>query len=714
MKNLFTIAGLLLLTIYSHGQDQDSIKNYDIDEVQVMATRLNTQLKSIPQKVEIIDETVIRSIPSGNMAELLKNSTNIDIVQYPGLSSSIGIRGFSPSSHSGNYNLILINGTPAGTQNLSSIDTKQFERIEVVKGPYSVLYGSDAMGGVINLITRKDKETGGSVGFGLGSFGNYNLNARASVALSDRTAINLGYTRKEQMKDYRIGRNNLLPVSSVQWRMLDSASYGDTMQNTTFRINHLNGGVTHQINESWTVAAEALYTLAGDVETPGNYWGSYGQSKRDIGRLNLYGTISRRNGSNLLTISPYYTDEHNAEYTNNSDTGFVDFDSRVREYGVKMHDQITLGDFNLLVGGDFDVYDYNSERFMEAGTPTAPYAPDHQNSKAALFSQLSYAVGGFSANAGLRFDHITYSIEKNDSLNGTGGREAYNALTTSLGAQYRLPFGLKLHGSYGTAYTVPDGFKVAGYYSVSEYFPAWNYWWVQSFVGNQELQPESSATYDLGIGYTSPNRLVSADVTWFNTVHQDKIVDYYIGVDTISYKNANQARMSGLEVMWTIDLGVLFSNRFKLEFYENITQMFRSEMDETVTGLSGNDSLVTREMLYVRKNNGNFGIHFDNYNGFSTRLHFRDVGSRLERDFFSYLRPDISQDDYYTEGGWTSADMILQHPRHFLLDYSAAYTFQNQMTFGITISNLFNENYTEMDGYNMPGRMFTGSFSYTF
>ncbi len=703
----------VVLLLFS--QEADSIRTYEIDEVSVTVTRMNTQLRNIPQKVEIINEVELKSIPSQNLAELLKKKTNLDIIQYPGLSSSIGMRGFSPSAHSRSYTILLINGKPSGTTNLASINTENIERVEIIKGPYSILYGSDAMGGVINVITKGGDSTAkGSVSIAAGNFGNLNYSGNVSGKMSKNTVFNMGFSRTEQNKDYRIGNNNFLSLSETQSKMLDKDSYGDIMLNSKFQINHINGKLVTTLNKNWSIGAEALYTLANDVETPGNYWGSYGQSKKDINRLNIYGTLEGKFKTHSFLFSPYYTDENNLNYTNNSDTGFVSFLSHTEEYGFKMQDNIVLNNFSILIGADIDIYDYRSERFKEKATPTNPYSPDHMNTKAALLTQVNYSTGGFLINAGARLDRIGYEIEKNDSLNGTGGDETYYAFNPSLGAQYIFPFNLKLHTSFGTAFSVPDAFKVAGYYCVSEYFPAWNFWWIKNYVGNPDLKPESSATYDFGISYSTPDKLITADVTWFHTNHEDKIIEYTLGGDTTSYKNANNSTMSGLEILFSSNIGALFSDRFKLEVYANYTYMLKNEVDETLKNIVGNDSIVTRHMLYTRNSNGNFGILFDNYNGFSTRLHARYIGSRLEKDNFSLLRPDITSSDYYTDGGYTVSDKILEHPDHLLFDYSVYYTINNNKRFGITISNLFDENYTEKDGYNMPGRMVTGSFTYSF
>jgi outer membrane receptor protein involved in Fe transport len=180
-----------------------------------------------------------------------------------------------------------------------------------------------------------------------------------------------------------------------------------------------------------------------------------------------------------------------------------------------------------------------------------------------------------------------------------------------------------------------------------------------------------------------------------------------------SYKNANNSSMNGIELVASSNLGTLFNNKFKFEIYGNLTYMLNNTVNEPLISSLGIDSIVSRDLLYSRKSNANFGFYYDNLKGFSTRIHARYMGSRLEKDNFSKLRPELTSEDYYTEGGYTVADKILQHPKHLILDYSVAYTIKNYR-FGIAISNLFNENYTEKDGYNMPGRMLMANLNYSF
>ncbi len=696
-------------------EEADTLRMQNIDEVVVKATRMNRKLKNVPQKIEIITSEDIKTLPSQNLSELLKRTSNIDIIQYPGLSATIGMRGFSPSAHSRSYTLILINGKPSGTRNISTIDLSNVERIEVVKGPNATLYGSDAMGGVINIITKVRKGTpGGTVSLESGSFGNRAFKGNVGGSLNDKVVFGLGFSRMEQQKNYRIGSKNLLNIGRLGEAILDKASYGDAMRNSSYELSNVNGQIGFAFNKKWNINTELIYTYANDIENHGNYWGSYGQSKKDINRLNWYTSLEYKNANHNFSFNPYYTNERDPNYSDNSKDGFVSFESKIQEYGFQLQDNFTFGNFTGLAGIDRGVYDYQSERFSAKGTPTVPYKPNNKNSNTGIFTNIAYSVAKLDVNAGLRYDYFKYQIEANDSINAPEANEKYTTLNPSVGVQYRITNNLKAHGSFGTAFSVPDAYKVAGKYDVSIYFPDWDYWWTQSFEGNPALKPEKSNTVDFGIKYMSPSKGLTIDVTYFSTNHTDKIVEETLDSGVKSFVNADKSKMNGLEWNISFDLGSFADNSYNLELYSNFTNMFKNEMELNVKQDDESEKLETKDLLYVRKANGNFGIYFNNLKGFSTRINARYIGSRLEKDNFTKLRPTITENDYYTEGDYEASDKILKHPSYLLFDYSVAYKFENNMQLSILFSNLLDENFSEKDGYNMQGRSVSAKISYSF
>lgn len=699
---LLAFAGML--------QAQETVKDYDLDEVVVTATRMNLPLKSIPQKVEIIDKDKILSIPAENAAELLKRATNLDMIQYPGASATVGMRGFSPTAHARSYTLVMIDGLPSGTSNLTTLPTSVIERIEVIKGPYSVLYGTDAMGGVINIITKKATlQKTGEVSLKGGSFGTTSFDANAAGMLSDRVGVVVGFSNQIQQKDYRIGGKNLLKISKTEKLILDEKSYDDVYPNTTFQMSQLFGKLNYSVNNQWNVSVSSFYNLASDVETPGNYFTQIA-SKKDIGRLNLFSEISHTSENNKLIIAPYYSNEKNWNYeTAASDkTNFISFKDDVSEYGVRTNNTYYLNHITLLAGMDYDVLDYQSTRQSKKGNEAGPYKPNNRNQRLSAFVQTNYELGDLSINGGLRANYIRYKIFKHDSLSNKSTSDNFFYLIPSLGLKYNLPKGFNVHASVGKAFSIPDAFATSGFYEVNTMVGEWPF--RMAYVGNADLKPETSITYEGGMGYYRDTFYF--DLTYFNTTHKNKIVTRRTSgmgneADSTHYENAKSASMSGLEFIGSINIGQLVGWNNKVEIYGGLTYMFNNTFTEFATE-------KVKDLLFVNKANGNFGISYDNRKGFTTRLHARYKGRRLERDGFSRARPLITKENYYTKGGYKETDKILQFSDHLIFDYSAFYNLTPKARIGISVSNLFDENYTEKDGYNMPGRNIMGHVSYFF
>ncbi len=158
----------------------EELDEYSLDQVIVTATRTEKRDVDVPASTQIITEQDIKDSGSQSVAEVLGKQAGIEYKSFGPLGSSMGtminevnIRGIS------NGTLVLVNGNPVswrGKYNLEAIPTESIERIEVVKSGGSVLYGSEAMAGVINIITKKKGSNSVSVGFGNRSHQNYKVN----------------------------------------------------------------------------------------------------------------------------------------------------------------------------------------------------------------------------------------------------------------------------------------------------------------------------------------------------------------------------------------------------------------------------------------------------------------------------------------------------------------------------------------------------------
>lgn len=157
----FVICSLAMNTV--HGEDviDDSLPIYYLDEVVVTATRYNMALKDLSATVSVVTESDIEGMNLRNSTDILANLPGVFIHKTGDFGrADVDIRGIGDR---GRCVMVLIDGRPVkmglfGCTITHSLPMDNVERVEVVRGPASVLYGSDALGGVVNIITKSPQE----------------------------------------------------------------------------------------------------------------------------------------------------------------------------------------------------------------------------------------------------------------------------------------------------------------------------------------------------------------------------------------------------------------------------------------------------------------------------------------------------------------------------------------------------------------------------
>ena len=689
-------------TLYA--QKTDTTKVFQLDEVTVSSFRVKSEMKNLPQNIQVLKKEEISQIPNENVSDLLKKTSSIDIIEYPGFSSSIGMRGFTPTSNGNTYSLMLINGIPSGTQNPSTIDVFNAEQVEVLKGPYSAFFGSGAMAGVINIVTPQSKDSiRGKVGLSAGSFGTYSLKASVGGKITNKLNFDLSAKTLKQTEDYKTGNNNILGLSEKEKQIMDAKSFGKTFNNTQYDKYNVTARLGYDFNKNWQLSLYQNVFIANKVLTNGNFWGTYGSNEKDIQRwsqsLNLDGKV----GGNTIRFSPYFSNEDVNYYNNISDTNYVTSNYNYKTYGFVLQDAIAFGNHNLLLGIDNYSQKFVNSRWSNRETSSAPSQPDYVNIANGAFVQARFRFLDNKLNAalGARYDLMYFKVYETELIKSKNSNETYYTLNPNIGLKYEILPGLNANASAGTAFIAPDAFKKTGYY----------FSYAKVYKGNPDLNPEKSFSYDFGLSYSNSKRGIESSITYFDTKHKGLIVYDRSNKDTTTYKNANSARMTGIELSLAYDFGCLVGYKYSLKVYGNLTHMLKSEV--TI-------DTITSNMKYVRNNKVSFGIEFNNRKSIAVRLNARYVGNRFEDNWlYSYsktLKTNVPLKTFDGQDIRPSLvnEMVLEHPAFLVCDLSGSYTFYKKITIGLAVQNLFDENYTEKDGYYMPGRMFTASLNYSF
>lgn len=494
------VLGLVLPAAGSHAQDA-----IDLDDVIVTANRSETSAAASIVPAQSITRAQIERSQARSLPELLRGRAGIDIVNQGGAGKlgTLFLRGTGSGQ-----TLILLDGVRIGAATtgmaaLQDIPLDLIERIEIVRGPRSSLYGSEAIGGVIQLFTRRD--TG-------------------APALQARIGIG-----SHRLRDGRVGIGGALERgwfgAGLAWRdgdgidacrgrppdLDDPADFGagclvDQADRDGYRNASLNlrGGL--HLTDALTLEASVLRSDAGNAYD-GN---AFGGNQADLTQQTLGGKLiwTPAPGRRITAMVGRADDRSSNDYRDGGRRTHVsDFDNR--RDTASLQGDFDLGARHLLSAGldwQRDAIDSNIDY------------PVRSRRNGAVFTEYR---GDFGA-------HRLQLAVRHDDDSQFGGH-----LTGSLGWAWSPTPGWQLRASHGTGFRAPTFNDL--------YFP---------FYGNPKLKPETSRSFDLGVSLEHGRWRLALDA------YQTRIDDM-IGYDALSQAPANldRARIRGIEVAASATVG---------------------------------------------------------------------------------------------------------------------------------------------------------------
>ncbi|GGD37424.1 hypothetical protein GCM10012288_09450 [Malaciobacter pacificus] len=319
LKKSLTVASLLFAV--------NSLQAVELEAINVTTTSLGqeTNIDDVQASIEVFDDTFIKKTNAQTVPQLLDNALGVD-VKNAGSTSSISLRGFN-SSHT----LLLIDGMRRtgkyGSFDLTSVQLSDIERIEIVRGPMSALYGADGIAGVINIITKKNSVKDSlKASLITGMAQNHERNSYIAKIYGNKKTDNISHNygieiRKKE--DFRENKTEIATDLKNESRIF--LSYGNSIKlnesntlNTRLEYSKQNDDGKNYANVT-TYEKENRYQLT----TQYNYIGeefifdsnlAYGYSDTDVNR----GSGSETTDYKQLELNNYFR-----HYTSDNSTNII-------------------------------------------------------------------------------------------------------------------------------------------------------------------------------------------------------------------------------------------------------------------------------------------------------------------------------------------------------------------------------------------------------
>lgn len=537
----------------------DSLDSRQLDEVIVSATRTARQLSSVPLNAQIISKEEIKGINSVRLADILNEQTGLITVPDFGGGEGLQMQGFDSQ-----YILIMIDGVPligrsAGTLDLNRVSVGNIKQIEIVKGASSSLYGNEALGGIINIIT--DTPSDGISG---------DINHRFGTNNSHDLSTNLSY------------KNDKLQLLTFFNRNSTNGYNLDTTEIQTvepFVIYTFNPRLNYKFSDRTNVSLSGRFYHEKQDNT------ALDRSATPIELLEGEGEVNEHNGHLILNhifndrwdgYFEFYTSQYKTkEYLNNPEGNrFSESTFNQRFIRPEFRSTYTQSDDHIfVVGAGFTRETLLRSSFISDPVYNAPYAYLQYDGQ--YFGKLNVVLGA-------RFDeHNAYQSQLSPKAALRYDFNKKIGLKASVGYGYKAPDFRQIYFNFTN--TAAGGYIVLGQSAVETRLP-------ELFIsgglantatdssvnatvnqfGNQ-LKAESSVNFNFGLDL-KPKENIQFNINVFRN-DIENLIDVAIlpiptagGANIFSYVNRSRVYTQGaeLEAKWRFHKNIRIAGGYQL------------------------------------------------------------------------------------------------------------------------------------------------------
>ncbi|AXH15984.1 TonB-dependent receptor [Malaciobacter mytili LMG 24559] len=676
--------GLILSSVTAIILTNNSYANTNLGEVLVTtATKTEKNIEGVSASIIVVTKEEIEKISASTLKDVLEKipSINAQFARFPHPSSaskaSISIRGVGA-----NGTLILLDGKrlSAETENpyeMNRIPASIIERIEIVKGSMSTLYGSDAIGGVINIITKKITKPQTAVDL------KYGLN-------------NKGDAKQKNFNFTNIGKNDYFNYK-VFGSIVDSTPFTKKKKYTQSAVNPNTGSVIGANPQNGILGSEDItYMDDATVLSFGTRFEKYLTPKLLAGldfnyfkeeREGVYLGNAKFAGGGLIKNTPILSKDDNRRVDVSTDFEYQvnnDLTTNLRFYRsyYKKRNETTPVNFagpvnkkfsaNVTIDNvestttyllnDSNIFTFGAEYRKETRDSSA--INPNANSSDFITKEVTYKsiylqdeigiTDSLNATIGARYDHISNADSK---------------VTFQAGVVQRFTENTSLRANYSQGFRAPD---IAELYVVSPVYKDGKRFGSDVIYGpktsSYDLKPEESQSFEIALSNKYNN--FSSEIVAFHTNIKDKIELVSYGAGASKYytsENLDKVEINGLELRLDYDFNEYFNTNFHLTY------------------LDTEDKTLNKELTFTPEVSAYLGLDYKISNNLKTNLSFRYIGEQ-----YTNSQNSDKTDDYT------------------LVDLGLNYKINKTASVYGGIDNIFDKKVEEELGVNAGTYMFVG------
>ena len=636
MKTQFAIVAAAVLSglFISAQAQQNDLQN--IETIRIIGTHSPLAVGQIAGSVTIIDEARISASGAIGVSDLLRTVAGVNIGQT-GTTGSLQEVRFRGSES--NHVMVLVDGVAindvgqGGITDFSHLLLANISRIEILRGPQSAIWGSNAIAGIISITTKQaeSRELTASAQLGVGNNSTQSANIHIAQQLND-----LSY--KINASTYKTKGENISRIGNED----DGYRNNDLSSALNYRLNQNNRIDVNARFMEYTNDADS-YDFTTGLVGDGN---AIAEGKHISAGLNWY-FAPHRNPQEDRIYSQLVSLQYSKQETNNFSNNAFDRTSSGEKLRMLWSNRFEFTTSKWLNIG----LESTNEEFTQRGPNAASGVNQQQsNDTWSIVSDGLYALNNeLSLSASYRYDN-------NDIFDNAGSYR--------IGVTYTISNDWRIFASQGRAIKNPTFVERFGF------FP-------NTFTGNPDLIPEQQTSIEMGIEGAFDN--VTVQVNWFNATLNDEILGFVFVPETGGFTAQNSAQEStreGIElslngqvnnVSWQAQYSYLDAAQ------ENAAELRRSKHTGSI---SATYTYSAQHQYYVQADY---------------------TGTKLDQFF-----PPAQ------------AAQLVSLKSYWLVSANYQYTYSQNISLNVRLSNSFNEQYEDVFGYNTNGREALLGLRYTF